>query len=851
MRRQTSAGAAVAAILALANLPAGAAPGVAGTPDAGPEAGPRFHLHASPAEAPPGGDTDPPADALVSVIHRMDIEMSGLTSLRELLTGRLSFNAFGLQGIAGSGGARYLVDGRAAPGMDLDLFPLSAVDRIEIRRDGAIRHDSSVSGGTINLVLRRRHAGTEVAAGLGRPRPEGGDSSHGSAVWGGELGHGHLVVGVDHLRRQEVRDSEREYSRARWTPGGAFAATTGVSQGGNTLIFVPAGSDTAVSDVLGDCDESVYTGPLTRPPDSRICGYPYADSKWQGTSEFSHHVRRERDSVFLTSDHRLGEDSVFGLRARAARQETLFRYAPSVETFDFTATGIVRDRLIAGSDALTAANFPTDDQVRVAHRFVGHGNRDWRTEYEEEELALSLQRPLADRLGLEAHLQHYRHEAITLGDTFVSLPGIRAAIADGSYDIVNPLSTGADHRRAIRETSVHMVRDTEEVTTNAAGRLKGEALSLPGGKLRWTLGMEIDSEKWREIYDYRDGTGAGLGSADVLGTSDGPSAGDRRRITGLAEVVLPLRAGLEVSLAARQDEYDDLGGATAWRVATRYQPGERLALRAAWDRSAPVPHLATMHKQHSYGFPFVCYTPDGGADLCESIRTDYAGFPGLKPGRSDRFSLGASGRIGPLSLAADWFRIEDSQLPAHRTAQEIVDAHAAGNTPPGVRVEESGGRYVSLVNPLVQTGVAETEGILLRAGAGWTTPWADLALDVHALRTLHSESGVAGDVTQDHVPRHRVHTALQAERGPVALRWSVHHVSATRTETGHYGSWTGHDLAMQWREAMGVEGLRVAAGIRNLTDRGPVTDSGGRSDPVLTLDAVRGRTFFLHFSVSW
>ena len=260
--------------------------------------------------------------------------MSGLTNVRELLLSRAGFNSFGLHRpfFVGVERAAFLLDGRPVSGLDLSMLPLSAVERVEILDEGAARHGGHAVAGAVNIVLRRGYEGAEASAGGGRPKQTGGNSNHGSALWGGAVGRGHLTVGVDHIRRREVRDADREFSRAKWTPGGPFAGTQGVSIAGNTLVIVPNDQTPATVHPLGACDESIYTGVLSHPA-GKGCGFPFAKVKWQGTSQYSDYVRRRRESLFLVADHPLGDDTDTYVDARAAQRTQPFvtrpRSAPS------------------------------------------------------------------------------------------------------------------------------------------------------------------------------------------------------------------------------------------------------------------------------------------------------------------------------------------------------------------------------------------------------------------------------------------------------------------------------------------------------------------------------------------
>ena len=317
-----------------------------------------------------------PMHPVAVVIDREDIEMSGLTSVRELLSSRTAFNSFGLYRAGFAASAAILVNGRAISGLDLDTLPISTVERIEIVDRGPVRFGAGALSDAINIVLRNGHEGAAVSAGAGRPTQEGRDSHHGSALWGSTLGRGHLTIGIDHIYRQEVRDSDRDFSRAVLPESGSFSDAQGINFGGNTIIFVPTGESGAAVRSLGDCDTSVYAGVLSHPA-GEGCGFAFADTKWQGTSDNGHYVRRSRESLFLNLEQPLNDNDDVYAEARTAQQDTLFRYAPSVGTFDFAPSGAVRDRLAESIKILDGDVFPSEGAVRVAHRFVGHGSRDW------------------------------------------------------------------------------------------------------------------------------------------------------------------------------------------------------------------------------------------------------------------------------------------------------------------------------------------------------------------------------------------------------------------------------------------------------------------------------------------
>ena len=320
-------------------------------------------------------------------------------------------------------------------------------------------------------------------------------------------------------------------------------------------------------------------------------------------------------------------------------------------------------------------------------------------------------------------------------------------------------------------------------------------------------------------------------------------------MSALAEASLPLLADWDLTLGARRDKFDDVGEAVSLRAANRYRLNDNLVFRASWDRGARPPSLGELHLPEALTFPRVCDPLNGG--VCGQEDMQIAGNPEMEPDEVERLSVGATANFGVFFFAADWFVVELADLPAIVGAQTVVDRAAAGNPLPGTSVEREGGIISKIVNPIVQAGESETEGIALQAGGAWETAWADWAVDVHAIRTTHDEYRVLGVEQPGDFPRDRIHAVLRSSWGDVTASWNVHAKSGywNVDGTGRYKAWQGHDLAIQWRDALGI-GLDLTGGVLNVANRGPSIDPSNERGPDLSLDSVRGRTFFVNATMS-
>ena len=610
-----------------------------------------------------------PAPRVVAKYERDFIERSGAQTLEELLdTGIARYFLTGGQSLL------VLVNGRpyATTSSDLDTLPLSAIERIELLSGDSLGTlDGSAVRGALNIVLRNDLDGFETRAIARMPSRDGGDGRQGSVFWGGGVGDGRMTLGVDVLRRQEIASQSREYSRSAWPDGGAFNEAKNVSVGGNTVWVVQRDEDETVTDVrsvaLGECDPAKgYTGPLRNPPGIRSgdkgCGFAYGAIAWNTGSY-------EQRSAVLNLDHPLTEDADLHLDANVTQGESAFRYAPSIDSFAFTPNPGLRDAINdeAGSDFEADG----DDQFVVAHRFVGHGNRDWLTDTEEYDVSVGVEGRLADDLGYDARISAYRLDGFVSGRTFVHAGSIGLEIEEGHYDLANPFSDAPEHLRAIENSSLRLENDFGADYLGARLALEGSGFAIGGRNAAWTAGFELESAKAHDTSVYRSNDGMAYDVSEVLGSGGASYTGKRKTAAAFAEMSLPLAENLDLRVAGRGDESDDVGGMESWRLGADYRPSDVITLRSSWSAGERPPSMLDLHSSEVQDHPYVECDPGTGSPprSCTELNPRQvtrvtAGNPELDPSGTERLAIGAGARKGPL-LPGAWNGI-DSRAPVWR-----------------------------------------------------------------------------------------------------------------------------------------------------------------------------------------
>ena len=767
----------------------------------------------------------------VTVIDRDDIALSGMRNVWDLLHSRDEYNYFGLHRPFKLGGLRtaILIDGRRISDSfyDLDALPISAIERIEILSSSAVAiHGAQAISGAINIVLRRGFEGVEAQLHGESPRDSGGEAGIASALWGGSIGAGHLTVGADVFSRNEVRSVDRTYSRASWTPGGPFDDAFAVSVGGNTVFTRTEEGFVARS--LGPCEGSEYTGPLSEPfgVPGEGCGFAYGNIEWNWE-------RRDRETAFLMGDYPVGQDLSVYLDARVADSDYTSRYM-----------------------APLPGRLPLPGGF-VFHRFVSHGDRVWRWTAQEHDITLGAEGRLTDDIRYDAHLRSFSNDDILQGGTFVHEPAILEALAAGSYDLRNPLSTDPNHLQVVRDTGVTRFVDNLTRRSEARVAFDGSGFAIGGRPIGWAAGAEWVRESRDWLTTYVSGAGDVIEEQkDVMGSFGISFAGERDSVSPFLEVSLPLHEIWDVGLAGRYSDHDDVGSTTATQMETVFELSPDFALRGNWSMADRAPYLGGLHTARVTSAPRISDYATGRRYQVEAVNF---GNPDLGPDRAESYGAGVVTRLGPVSVSADWYWTRLSKLLTVVSAQDIVDyEYEHGALPPGTvihralpLVPDTPGLITRIEKPILSDGEVDISGVNIHAHTAWSADWADFDLDARWSHVQDYEERALDLVGPDDFARNRLHVALSGTRGKVTAQWNIYGTTGYRGSVGRFGSWVGHDVSVRWRNPYEFDGVELMGGIFNVFDAEPSINPEIPEEPDDSLDSIRGRTFFVTVKKVW
>ena len=801
-----------------------------------------------------------PAPRVVVALERDFLNGSGSQNLGELLdTGILRYLLTGGQALP------VLVNGTpyGSTAGDLDALPLAAMERIELVGGESL---GTFGGGTVrnalNVVLREDWNGVAVRGLTRLPSLKGADGYQGNASWGGKVGKGHLSVTADKIRRQPIASADRDYSRGSWTPGGSFADASNISRGGNTVRIVKRDSGGDVtgfrSVALGACKPADgYTGPLTDPPGPPVsdgdkgCGFDYSSIMWE-TAEV------DQQNLLLNSRHPVGESAEIRIVANFSQFETNERYAPSVGTFRFDPDA---DLLAAiNQDAGETVADDPNDLFFASHRFVGHGNRNWRTKGEVYDITAGVGGRLTSWLGYKAGLNLVRQDKTVRGNTFVHEDKIAEEIRTNRYDLTNPFSQAPEHRQAILNTSLRHERDAGAESQSLRAALEGSGFSIGGRKAAWTAGVEIGRTEAHSILRFVDREGAAYDVSKVLGSGGVSFAGEREALGVFAETLLPVAERFDLRFAGRADETDDVGALRSWRAGAEYRPMDVLTVRGSWSEGQLAPGFSQLYGTASQGWPYVECDPGPGPRprTCDKpneiqVQRNTEGNADLDPSTAERLAVEAAFAKAPYRLSVEWFRESIADAPGNQTADwslRNLPECAGGMASDCVDWSESDpvihDRFANVVD-------TKTEGIMARFGAGFETSWGGYGAYGTWRREMNTDKTVDGVPERVVRPKDMMRARFSTRRGDVRAIWTASYRSGftNKLGTGRFSPWTGHDLRVDWTNPVGLERVRITGGIFNLTDAGYTVDTANPASTDGPTVAGWGRTYFLSLSTEF
>ncbi|MCZ8110209.1 MAG: TonB-dependent receptor [Rubrivivax sp.] len=652
----------------------------------------------------------------VITITREDIERSGKTTVTEILASTpvisggsfaettLGGNSFApgtasvsLRGL-GVNTTLVLLNGRRVANygfaqninesfVDLNSIPVSAIQRIEILKDGASAiYGSDAIAGVINVILRKDFKGGEFATSFGSSIRNDAQEIRASLTLGaGDLGTNRFnAFGIiDYYQRNEIGGESRDFSRNVDNRGQGPGGLDQRSPTGNPGYFF--GGTGNVPTPFSNCPASqVVSGASLGVGSGNVCAYDFA-----GANKL---VPPSQRVGFLGA-------ATFNL-SPAAQLFGEFMFNRNETDRFAAATPAAFGLATAHPDRPGAGTATPSTFTSVAYRFLEAGDRLNDTSTESMRTLLGI-RGNVGGFDYEAGALLAKSETVDQGRNYIiqerateAFAGTLAGFAGQFYRVINPSLNPAGMLDAIK---IDPRRTGESELKQFDARVSGELFSLPGGMAGIAVGVEHREESVKDLADPRVALTTPAATRVTVAGSGGTSVvGDRTLTSGFLELSLPLMKGVETQLAVRTDDYSDFGRTTNPKFGVSLRPARNVLIRAGYAEGFRAPSLAELNLGESTSFPQVTDTarctayraglPAGDARIaaaCGSatgtgvnaqVRSIFLGNKDLNPETSKSWSLGlVLEPFTDFSVAIDAYLIEHENRILAPTATFILN----------------------------------------------------------------------------------------------------------------------------------------------------------------------------------
>lgn len=822
-------------------------------------------------------------------VAQFNLRGLGLGSTLTLLNGRRA----GISAVADGGGNEFV---------DINQFPLSMIERIEIQTDGAsATYGSQAVGGVVNIITRSGFEGFELAA---RAEGASNDAHSLSFASGAATDRASFnVYGTYYHQRRNDR-SDFDWLVDRIGGGGDPLQSRLTSSTGAPGSYVAAVTDPATGTI------SRFSNSTFPDPDCTAAGGILRGSRCRHDffDQVSVIPEEDRLQVFSELDYELHERLAFFSEAHFSRNRInrtqgpgLFQnglvdngsiFVPADHPFNFFVADPAADTGIAYVDPAVWDNavHQAVDVVAIARpfgaRFNGEGNagdREVDLDYWRFLGGLRLELP-GDWTGELVYQTAHSRRAFNTVFNFIA-DAINQAAVDGSW---NPFGTAlADPNLVSPKDGVSVAGNdpfvldslsTNEQSTHKARQytvdavFSGELAEFRGGAIAAAAGAQYRFENFSFVPDALKAAGESQSPDPQPGAS-----GDQDVVSLFAETIVPFGELIELQAAVRYEDYDEQGGDTTDpKLAARYQPTEWLGIRGSYGSSfqAPSSRQTSISSTRQVFDDPASVNPATGALECVdrgvqiSGEVRVAGDETLRPQSADNFNLGVVLEpLDGLSISLDYWNFDYRDLiTLDEGAQAIIENDCADDgIPNDPRVERDSGGNIRLVNSnFINTGSVETDGFDLVLDYGFET--ANLGgVNLTTAATFIDSFEVrndAGSAPFDAVgsrnfrnqfrslPELRANLSASWFYGSHAVTGTVRYIDSYLNDQNdeEIASFTTFDLRYEyeWDSPFSDAPTFVSVGANNLFDEDPPSlGEGTRPGYDPTVHSVRGRILYM------
>ncbi|WP_168190420.1 TonB-dependent receptor plug domain-containing protein [Luteithermobacter gelatinilyticus] len=568
------------------------------------------------------------------------------------------------------------------------LVPMIMVERVETLKDGgSATYGTDAVAGVVNYITRKDFVGFEIE---GRFQTTTEDSQRDydlGAIWGTEVGEGgNFVIAAAYKKRDPLRASDRP----ELTDG------TGISGSGQPgTIFIPGVTNPATGDTLPlidpACEGSTLSIPdviapgaaLGLPLDVGLCRFQF-DPFYDLVAE------EENFQAFASFTQDFADDMNFYMEVGYANNKANRSNAPAfpiAETVIVPSTHPGTPLEIQGIRAALGIN-PAVPNVFLG-RLLGGDADPLITDHDNETFRIAAE--LSGSMGSSWSWNlagTYSENEFFLTVEDVLRDAYFNALATGTYNPYGTNQTTLPNSPEVIDSLIaelSVVGNTSLFTFDAV--VTGELFELGDNMVSAAFGAQYRNSDmdydWSDDYNGPNGdgtnggnliTGPGTGGNLMFLFGGGDFGADQDVYALFGEFLVPLGDTLEVTLAARYEDYGDGLNSFDPKISALWRPMDNLSLRGSFSTAFRAPSLFNTVAQQTS----LVEIDLAGTSTFRPVTS--FGSADLQPEEADIYNVGFTWEIVEnLSFSTDYWRYEFTNLITQENAQSIVNRALAGD----------------------------------------------------------------------------------------------------------------------------------------------------------------------------
>jgi iron complex outermembrane receptor protein len=853
----------------------------------------------------------------VQILRREDIERIGATSTEDLLKQVTAITSAGSTVVAQNNGTvttsqsnislralgatrtLVLVNGRrtavfggtVSTAVDVNSIPVSAIERIEVLKDGASSlYGSDAIAGVVNFILRKDYQGAEAFASYGAPTRSGGGtqwSASGFAGFGNlDRDRYNVTIGAGYDKVDPIMGSDRPFAH-NINVGENNDLSSTIAFPGNILSGPTFGR--LSSPAFPNCGPTGIVSPffIGNANSGNACRFensPFLSV--QSATEKTHFLVNGR-YMFSSAAEGYFESGFTRNKTTYTTQPVPISEATALPTtnpynaflanliatqYPNLAAGLRRFSTLGTTlvllpptspyyprDYVASLGLPVDQPIAFRYRDFANGLRSTEDASDNYRFLAGL-KGTAGTWDYDAGILYSQSKAQS--NLLAGYPRYSLFLPILDSGIINPFAPTTDPAAIAAAQAAEFrgaLYTSKTSLTSLDAKVSKEIFQMRGGPVGLAVGGEVREEKFSFMPSqaYQIGDVAGFGG-NILPV-------DRKRnVTSVfAEIAAPFFKSFEADLGVRYDNYQVVGSSTNPKLSVRYQPTQQWLFRGSVGSGFRAPSLTDLYTAQASSVtangardPIRCPNATTGlpADCNNQFPTITGGNPDLKPETSLSRTLGILFEPTPsVSIGVDafWISIKDSivigglnsaTILANATNAERYSAFIVRGAPDG---------NASGAGPII--GIIQTNSNLFRRKVSGldvdikvrplSTAGQKLLLRLDGTYFWHSlQQNADGSYTS------QLDTALLATGG-VVPRW--HHVASATYGAGPWSAYLAQNYQKSYRDFpnsvlpvvprrvgsyetwdgqvtfAGFKSLKLALGVRNILDRDPPYTNAG------------------------